>query len=123
MAALGWGADVPYIRHPGLDPGPAFLLLNVEKDKAGPGQARGDEEHDGGRFRSLADTPTKKGGPVGTALVSFALAKKRQAALGSAAFACAMIAVNTPPSFIARSAMTLRSRSMPASFTPCMNCE
>ena len=35
----------------------------------------------------------------------------------------AMIAVNTPPSFIARSAMTLRSSSMPASFTPCMNCE
>ncbi len=51
---LGWKADVPYIRHPGLDPGPAFLLLNVEKTRQAPGQARGDEEHDGGRFRSLA---------------------------------------------------------------------
>lgn len=65
---------------------------------------------------------TKKGGPIGTALFHCVLVK-RYAAWGSAAFACAMIVANTPPSFIARSAMTFRSSSIPASFTPCMNCE
>src|SRR3989344_6395048 len=67
---------------------------------------------------------TKKGGPSrDRPYVFVAMMPGAQAALGSAAFACAMIAANTPPSFIARSAMTLRSRSTPASFTPCMNCE
>jgi hypothetical protein len=42
---------------------------------------------------------------------------------GSAALAWAITALNTPPSFMARSAMVLRSSSMPASFTPWMNCE
>lgn len=83
------------------------------------GQRKGLQQH----AVKKREARTKKGGPDGTALVSFAWLKKRQAALGSAAFACAMIAVNTPPSFIARSAMTLRSSSIPASFTPCMNCE
>ena len=42
---------------------------------------------------------------------------------GSAALACSMMAPKTLPSFMARSAITLRSSSIPASFTPCMNCE
>jgi large subunit ribosomal protein L20 len=46
-----------------------------------------------------------------------------QAAWGRAAFACAMMAVKASPSFMAISARTLRSSSMPASFSPCMNCE
>ncbi len=40
---------------------------------------------------------------------------------GRAALACAMMALNAPPSCIAMSASTLRSSSMPASFRPCMN--
>jgi hypothetical protein len=45
------------------------------------------------------------------------------AAWGSAAFTCATIALNAAPSCMAMSARTLRSSSIPASFTPCMNCE
>jgi hypothetical protein len=41
---VGLGGELTLsVRHPGLDPGPAFFLPNIEKDKAGPGQARGDE--------------------------------------------------------------------------------
>jgi len=45
------------------------------------------------------------------------------ACAGRAAFACAIMAVNASPSCIAISARTFRSSSMPASFSPCMNCE
>jgi hypothetical protein len=45
------------------------------------------------------------------------------AAFSIAAWALATIAANASGSRIARSDNTLRSMSMPASFTPCMNCE
>jgi hypothetical protein len=105
--------------------GKAWKAQDVQQCLHGTGRALHDCQRTGLQQPAVTkrEVPTKKGGPDGTALVSFAWLKKRQAALGSAAFACAMIAVNTPPSFIARSAMTFRSSSIPASFTPCMNCE
>jgi hypothetical protein len=72
---------------------------------------------------SRSQRSNEKGRPRRDRPFSCRPTEKRQAALGSAAFAWAMMAVKTAPSFIARSAMTLRSSSMPASFTPCMNCE
>ena len=42
---------------------------------------------------------------------------------GSASLACLTITPKASASFIARSASTLRSSSMPVSFRPCMNCE
>jgi len=105
--------------------GEAWKAQDVQQCLHGTGRAIYGRQRTGVQQHAVKkrEVPKKKGGPDGTALVSFAWLKKRQAALGSAAFACAMIAVNTPPSFIARSAMTLRSSSIPASFTPCMNCE
>ncbi len=46
MKALGAVSclSIIHFRHPGLDPGPAFLPLNVEKTRRAPGQARGDDE-------------------------------------------------------------------------------
>ena len=49
------------------------------------------------------------------------LGEDAYAALGSAALACAMIALNASASCIAMSARTLRSRSMLASFSAWMN--
>ena len=48
---------------------------------------------------------------------------RRDQAAGRAALAWAITAVNTPASFIARSAIALRSSWMPASLAPWMNCE
>ena len=48
---------------------------------------------------------------------------KRSSQAGSAPRACAMTVAKIALSFIARSAMVLRSSSIPASFVPWMNCE
>lgn len=65
----------------------------------------------------------KKGAGVASdALIPLPI-RRAYAAWGSAAFAWATIAAKAGPSFIAMSASTFRSSSMPASFSPCMNCE
>ena len=68
-------------------------------------------------------TSTKKGAGVATDAPSHSVRQARYAAWGRAAFACATIAAKAAVSCIAMSARTFRSRSMLASFRPCMNCE
>lgn len=63
----------------------------------------------------------KRGANGNTAHAPVFHCKENQA--GIASLACLMIVPNMALSFMARSAIILRSNSIPASFTPCMNCE
>jgi len=85
-----------------------------------PGVRRDDEK---GEAAADHHPQTKKGAGVATDAPSHAVRQARYAAWGRAAFACATIAAKAAVSCIAMSARTFRSRSMLASFRPCMNCE
>jgi hypothetical protein len=76
-----------------------------------------------GRRPPITTPKPKKGAGVATDAPPRSVRQARYAAWGRAAFACATIAAKAAVSCIAMSARTFRSRSMLASFRPCMNCE